>query len=468
LGFWRKKEDGFDWQEYVRTTILLRRQDRRQKIDEMRHAAVESVKEGGRKGVDAAAAGLGAVAERIGPAARSAGAAAAEGLGRLGSALVAAARAAGAASLAGAAVAWSGLIRVLPEGHRVRATLEPLADVLAGERVRLVLMLTAGVAALMGGVRWYRFGADTDALLAAAVAVLAVLGLLIARLSSAAPSSVAGSSALGKLHAWLVRVGDRAVLLPGLDRLDPLPAALTLIAVVAASLLAAVSLATGWTGGAAPSPAPATTVATETSPSGVAQGRATVVAADRISIGGRVLRLDGIEPPDEDQSCTKPEGKSWRCGESAREALQRLVRGRTVTCTVTGGKVDGAEPATCKAGDADLAADLVRQGHVFAESGLFASYAGEEHSARSMKAGLWVTGSAERPAEWRARRWQEAKKEAPNGCPIKARVRSGSRTYLLPWSPDYDRAKVRSSRGDRWFCSEDEARAAGWQPGDRL
>jgi hypothetical protein len=37
--------------------------------------------------------------------------------------------------------------------------------------------------------------------------------------------------------------------------------------------------------------------------------------------------------------------------------------------------------------------------------------------------------------------------------------------YVLPWSPDYRRVRVRSQRGERWFCTEEEAVAAGWQPG---
>ena len=37
---WRKKKDGFVWNEYVRTTILLRREQRRQRVEDVRDAAV--------------------------------------------------------------------------------------------------------------------------------------------------------------------------------------------------------------------------------------------------------------------------------------------------------------------------------------------------------------------------------------------------------------------------------------------
>ena len=31
---WRKRNDGFEWREYVRTTILVRRKHRRERVGE--------------------------------------------------------------------------------------------------------------------------------------------------------------------------------------------------------------------------------------------------------------------------------------------------------------------------------------------------------------------------------------------------------------------------------------------------
>ena len=59
--------------------------------------------------------------------------------------------------------------------------------------------------------------------------------------------------------------------------------------------------------------------------------------------------------------------------------------------------------------------------------------------------------------------WQEAKGRSPEGCPIKGQVTGSSRFYVLPWSPDYERARVQTARGERWFCSEQEAVAAGFK-----
>ena len=72
-----------------------------------------------------------------------------------------------------------------------------------------------------------------------------------------------------------------------------------------------------------------------------------------------------------------------------------------------------------------------------------------------------------RPAVFRAKVWDEAKKRAPDGCPIKGQVAGGSRIYVLPWSPDYDRVRVQKARGERWFCSEQEAVSAGFKAAQR-
>ena len=50
---WRRKGDGFEWHKYVRTTIKLRREDRRRKLDEIKVAAASNAAQAGRAGVDA-------------------------------------------------------------------------------------------------------------------------------------------------------------------------------------------------------------------------------------------------------------------------------------------------------------------------------------------------------------------------------------------------------------------------------
>ena len=42
---WRRRSEGFEWQEYVRTTVLVRRADRQTQIDDVRMAALNKVKD---------------------------------------------------------------------------------------------------------------------------------------------------------------------------------------------------------------------------------------------------------------------------------------------------------------------------------------------------------------------------------------------------------------------------------------
>jgi hypothetical protein len=56
----------------------------------------------------------------------------------------------------------------------------------------------------------------------------------------------------------------------------------------------------------------------------------------------------------------------------------------------------------------------------------------------------------------------------PN-CPIKGNISqagsgqsTGRRLYHVPGMQDYDRTVIDPARGERWFCTEAEAQAAGW------
>jgi hypothetical protein len=54
----------------------------------------------------------------------------------------------------------------------------------------------------------------------------------------------------------------------------------------------------------------------------------------------------------------------------------------------------------------------------------------------------------------------------PASCVIKGNVsRRGERIFHKPGEPFYDRVKIDQSAGERWFCSEQEAVAAGWRHG---
>ena len=53
-------------------------------------------------------------------------------------------------------------------------------------------------------------------------------------------------------------------------------------------------------------------------------------------------------------------------------------------------------------------------------------------------------------------------------CDIKGNisVNRGERIYHVPGQKFYDRMVISEGKGERWFCSEDDALAAGWRTVD--
>ncbi len=487
---WRKRNDGFEWREYVRTTILVRRKHRRDRVGEAGKAAVEHLKEAGQRGVAAGAhgvkaAGLGAVHVGRQGAVRGASGAKAVGrsafyYGQQGAKLgVVGVKAAGSGVRAGLPIVGeylrrfgAALFSLLAYAWAVMRTLAGLAVDYGGPllapvgrklrqpSIRLPLLIVGAVALAGGIIRAFANGFEDDTLIALGVGAGVLGGLALAHGAAFLPSWVARPSGAsgGKLRDGLGGLTGRPVVQGGF-------AVLVLALLVAGAVMA-------WQ---SPSGAPTTTAslkrserrapAPEPTASGDVEGRGVAVTGDTLRIGSTLVRLNGIEAPEPDQTCAGAEGRAWACGETARQALARMLRSGRVACDISG-STDGPSAGDCRVGDVDVAAELVRDGHVFAATGLFASYSGLEDEARAGKAGLWA-GAAARPSDYRAQKWEEAKREAPDGCPIKGNVRGGRRFYVVPWARGYERVKVSRRRGERWFCSEDEARAAGFQPSEQ-
>lgn len=56
-----------------------------------------------------------------------------------------------------------------------------------------------------------------------------------------------------------------------------------------------------------------------------------------------------------------------------------------------------------------------------------------------------------------------------SGCDIKGNisVNTGERIYHVPGQEHYQETVISTAKGERWFCSEDEARRAGWRKAKR-
>jgi len=87
-------------------------------------------------------------------------------------------------------------------------------------------------------------------------------------------------------------------------------------------------------------------------------------------------------------------------------------------------------------------------------------YSSAEIEARNKTIGLW-SAPAIPPWEWRRQGNQETTKKA---CNIKGNINSkGDRIYHVPGGSWYGATKINKAKGERWFCSEKEAKAAGWR-----
>lgn len=209
----------------------------------------------------------------------------------------------------------------------------------------------------------------------------------------------------------------------------------------------------------------------------VLTGQARVIDGDTIDVAGERIRLHGIDAPEMRQTCDAPDGE-WACGEWARDEMVRLIDGRALHCTGVERDRYGRLVAACMAGSADLGAALVEAGVAVAYERYSLAYVPHEHRARAARRGLWAQGGAgvARPSQWR--RGQAEQGAAPVGgpsglrfaageCDIKGNISAHGHIYHLPGQRDYDRTVIDTARGERWFCTENEARAAGWRRAQR-
>jgi endonuclease YncB( thermonuclease family) len=196
---------------------------------------------------------------------------------------------------------------------------------------------------------------------------------------------------------------------------------------------------------------------------GAMSGVARVIDGDTIAIDGRNIRLEGIDAPEQGQTCGRRFFGTWRCGAAAAEALEELVAGRTVVCESRGDDKYGRMLGICFVDGVDVNARMVLDGYAWAFVKYSKTYVREETEARANRAGIW-TGRSDPPWVYREKRWAGAEQVAPNGCAIKGNVTGHGRIYYMPWSPRYGMVKIEVAKGERWFCSEIEAAAAGWRP----
>ena len=216
----------------------------------------------------------------------------------------------------------------------------------------------------------------------------------------------------------------------------------------------------------------------------------TVKDGGTLQLGNVTYRLDGIDRRQLDQICIDEHADSWTCGIEARDQLTKLIAGRQVRCDDLG--VDPTYKkrhlGVCKieGETTSLSQMLVRQGFALnVEASATGRFKADEARARDDRQGLWK-GCFVAPHEFRlagrtapcsahhaaptgtaksAQRCSPTISSMPPGCSIKgkyavrARVTGNLGIYHLQACRSYPGL----TNPDRWFCSEEDAQAAGFR-----
>jgi len=199
-------------------------------------------------------------------------------------------------------------------------------------------------------------------------------------------------------------------------------------------------------------------------------GTVRVVDGDTLDVGATRVRLHGIDAPELGQICTNPDGATWDCGTWVADQLRARIATREARCETVDTDRYGRTVATCTVAGQDVGRMLVSGGLALAYRKYSMAYDLDEKGAvvagRGLHGHLMARPEDHRRAVREKRTQQNA---APNAdCPIKGNVNSkGRRIYHMPGQADYARTVIRPETGERWFCDEAAARAAGWRRAKR-
>jgi endonuclease YncB( thermonuclease family) len=211
-------------------------------------------------------------------------------------------------------------------------------------------------------------------------------------------------------------------------------------------------------------------------------GIAKIRDGDQVQIAGSRIRLAGIDAPSVDQLCLNTNGERWTCGIAARDELVRHAGNKNWSCHVQRTDRFGHSVAKCEVEGEDIQEWMVKNGWALSYVRVSHDYDADEKEARDARAGIWA-GAFIAPWDWRVRNKKTAimgavkppesalaillasasGHVAPSpDCTIKGNVnRSGHCIYHKPTSRWYAKIEMEISKGTRWFCSVEEAEAAG-------
>lgn len=123
----------------------------------------------------------------------------------------------------------------------------------------------------------------------------------------------------------------------------------------------------------------------------------TITDGDTLRLGGRHVRLWGVDAPEIHQQCN-----GWPAGIEASRKLLELVTGHEVVCENRGHDRYGRMIGLCRADGVDIQATMVRAGMAWAFIKYSRDYVQQEAEAKADRLGVHVHG-CEPAWEWRAK-----------------------------------------------------------------
>ena len=194
-----------------------------------------------------------------------------------------------------------------------------------------------------------------------------------------------------------------------------------------------------------------------------------VIDGDTLQIDGHLVQLYGIDAPELGQLCDRG-GDLWECGRESALYLQMLVsfEGPPVECSPWGEERadDGGSEVVvgvCQVGPKGVALTMVQNGYAVALPDSFPEYKEAEEQARQATLGIW-RGDFVLPWQWREGKGAEERaSDWVRRCTIKGVPGpAGEPVYYVPTDEAYPEVAVDPDGDGRMFCSDEEARAAGW------